>query len=178
MATITRSVDRINNATVIYSVAPAPCSPILTVFVMKAATNGSSARRIAHSQLCAASSGSRPAQCTPAMMTAYIPEVDSCYVADLTHSLTATFLPFTSPYKEGKFVERQGSEEGVHGSTSLRKQESFPIGNGVLIWRNVSAVMPLSVAHYCTMIALKTYTLAMRPICSARLCSSCDSPLP
>lgn len=91
MATITRSVDRINNATVIDSVAPAPCSPILTVFVMKAATNGSSARRIAHSQLCAASSGSRPAQCTPAMMTAYIPEVDSCYVADLTHSLLLFF---------------------------------------------------------------------------------------
>lgn len=176
MATITRSVDRINNATVIYSVAPAPCSPILTVFVMKAATNGSSARRIAHSQLCAASSGSRPAQCTPAMMTAYIPEVDSCYVADLTHSLLL-FFPSPPLTKRENLWRDRGARRGCTGQPRC-VNKSFPIGNGVLIWRNVSAVMPLSVAHYYTMIALKTYTLAMRPICSARLCSSCDSPLP
>lgn len=72
------------------------------VFVMKAATNGSSARRIAHSLLCAASSGSRPAQYTPAMMTAYIPKVDSCYVADLIHCY---FSSLRHPLQRGKIGE-------------------------------------------------------------------------
>lgn len=108
-------------ATVIDTAAPAPCVPILTVFVMKAATNGGSARRIAPSQLRA---HSRPAQHRPTTVTAHILKVDSRYTADLTHTHGYFFFPLQPPpppppcYK----VKRKGKR----GSTSVRKQSPSP----------------------------------------------------
>lgn len=50
---------------------------------MKAATGGSSAQP-AGSHTRSSSAASRPARYRPAMMTAFIPKVDSCNAADLT----------------------------------------------------------------------------------------------
>lgn len=130
--TITRTVAHNNNATVIATAAPA--APILTVSVVKAATSGGSARRIAaHSQLCAASSGSGPARYRPAMMTAYIPEVDSCYAADLTH---CHFFPLRPPAWFEKSRGKGGRRRGVSRVLPGRKRSASLQKRG----RNAAAV--------------------------------------
>lgn len=75
-------------------------------------------------------------------MTAHIPEVDSCYAADLTRCCLAP--PFLTP--------RLGSQK--QGSTAARKQSA----SAALRCRSADAFPPLSVAHYCTGIAQKNTT--------------------
>lgn len=73
-----------------------PAAPTLTVFVMEAAASCSSLR---------------PAQHRPALMTAHIPKVDSCYAADLTGGSSSH--PSTPPATQSR---------GKRGSTSVRKR--------------------------------------------------------
>lgn len=107
----------------------------------------------------------------PAAMTAHIPEVDSCYAADLTRCCLAP--PFLTP--------RLGSQK--QGSTAARKQSA----SAALRCRSADAFPPLSVAHSCTGIAQKkhnpSHAQAMRPFLAVRrlspyLCWSCDPPPP
>lgn len=106
----------------------------------------------------------------PAAMTAHIPEIDSCYAADLTRCCLAP--PFLTP--------RLGSQK--QGSTAARKQSA----SAALRCRSADAFPPLSVAHYCTGIAQKNTTPHTHRQCgpfslyvaSPYLCWSCDPPPP
>lgn len=118
-------------------------------------------------------------------MTAHIPEIDSCYAADLTHldyfhSPLLLLLPSVSP---SPAKEKKTSEEGRWWEGRARR---CSVNTNELTCTNRSAVQPLFVAHYCTAIARKKIIIMIIKRCglppcissSSLACLSCDCHLP